>query len=122
MRLDMNADGAVGYRSRSQIARVVTELWVAENLYCPACDALNIAQAPVNSRAVDFLCAICAMRYQLKGGTRIGDRVPDAGYEAMMEAIRSDSVPSLLLMQYSPSWHVQNLTLVPSFFFTESAI
>jgi type II restriction enzyme len=122
MRLEMSTDCTVGYKSGSQIARVVTELWVAQNLYCPACDAVNLAQAPANARAVDFLCTICTMRYQLKGGTRIGDRVPDAGYEAMIEAIRSDSVPSLLLMQYSPTWQVKDLTLVPSFFFTESAI
>lgn len=46
----------------------------------------------------------------------------DAGYDAMMKAVRSDAVPNLLVMQYSASWHVNNLMLVPSFFFSPSSI
>jgi type II restriction enzyme len=48
--------------------------------------------------------------------------VPDAGYEAMVGAIRSDRVPNLFVMQYTIEWTVLNLLLVPSFFFTETAI
>jgi type II restriction enzyme len=40
----------------------------------------------------------------------------------MIAAIRSDATPNLLVLQYSGSWTVQNLMLIPSFFFTESAI
>jgi type II restriction enzyme len=46
----------------------------------------------------------------------------DAGYEAMIRAIRSDNAPNLALLQYSPSWSVVNLLVVPNFFFTETAI
>ncbi len=46
----------------------------------------------------------------------------DAGYDAMITAIRSDSAPSLALLQYSRSWSVTDLLVVPSFFFTETAI
>lgn len=46
----------------------------------------------------------------------------DAGYEAMLRAIRGDRTPNLLLLQYSKSWAVQNLLLVPKMFFTESVI
>jgi type II restriction enzyme len=38
MQLAMNSLLAVGYKSRSQIARIVTESWAADNLYCVACD------------------------------------------------------------------------------------
>jgi type II restriction enzyme len=40
----------------------------------------------------------------------------------MVQAIRSDKVPNLLILQYSQHWTVSNLVLVPSFFFTEAAI
>ena len=40
----------------------------------------------------------------------------------MMDAILSQKVPNLVLLQYSPSWSVKNLLLIPSFFLTESAI
>jgi type II restriction enzyme len=40
----------------------------------------------------------------------------------MIRAIRSERVPNLFLLRYSPAWSVIDLLLVPSFFFTESAI
>jgi type II restriction enzyme len=40
----------------------------------------------------------------------------------MIQAIQSDNVPNLLVLQYDLRWHVRNLILVPSFFFTEAAI
>ena len=40
----------------------------------------------------------------------------------MMRALRSDTVPNLLLMQYTADWFVHNLLIVPSFFFTPAAI
>ncbi len=119
----MNADLAIGYKSRSQIARVLTEDWGACNLYCAACDATSLSQSPANTRAFDYCCLGCNAGYQLKSGTRWSEhRIPDAGYEAMVAAIRSDRVPNLFVMQYSVTWNVLNLLLIPSFFFTESAI
>jgi type II restriction enzyme len=40
----------------------------------------------------------------------------------MVRAIRSDRVPNLLILQYSAGWHINNLLLIPSFFFSETAI
>jgi type II restriction enzyme len=40
----------------------------------------------------------------------------------MIAAIRSDEVPNLVLMQYTFQWKVNNLLIVPSFFFSETAI
>jgi type II restriction enzyme len=121
--LDMSIAAASGYRSRSQVTRRITEQWAAENLYCASCTSSSLAAAPANTRAIDFTCPVCKVGYQLKAGTRWSERrVPDAGYAAMMDAIRSDEVPNLLLLQYSPAWRVQNLLLIPSFFFTAAAI
>jgi type II restriction enzyme len=40
----------------------------------------------------------------------------------MMDAIHGDSVPNLLVLQYTPTWAVRNLLLVPSFVLNASAI
>lgn len=40
----------------------------------------------------------------------------------MLRAIRADRTPNLLVLQYSKTWAVQNLLLVPRMFFTESII
>ena len=100
LNLRMDPKSAVGYRSPCQVARRITEAWAEENLYCISCDADHVARLPCNSKAVDFMCPKCRSPYQLKS-SRIWNerRVPDAGYQAMMEALRSDSIPNLLLMQ-----------------------
>lgn len=49
-------------------------------------------------------------------------KIVDAGYEAMIQAIRSDRAPHLLLLQYTNDWYVRNVMLVPRTFFSESII
>jgi type II restriction enzyme len=48
--------------------------------------------------------------------------VPDAAYQAMLAAVKSDRTPNLLVMQYSDVYAVLNLMLIPSFFFGPSAV
>lgn len=99
MNLSMNILVGRDYRSRSQIARVISEDWARRNLYCPACDSREIRVMPPNTEAIDFQCPLCASVFQLKSGASWSERrVPDAGYEAMMRAIRSDAVPNLFVM------------------------
>jgi type II restriction enzyme len=40
----------------------------------------------------------------------------------MISSIRSERAPSLLLLQYSSLWRIQNLVFVPRYFLTESVI
>lgn len=123
MNLQLSSALGKNYKSNSQIARVVTEEWGAQNLYCPACDSNRVEQAPPNTRAIDFTCPACRQPYQLKSSRNWNEnRVVDAGYRAMIAAIRSENIPNLLVLQYSPVWRVQNILLVPYFFITESAI
>lgn len=123
MKLQMNDAYALGYKSASQIARRVTEGWAKDNLYCVACTSSSVAPEGANAEAVDFRCNQCSAPYQLKASKSWSvRRVPDAGYGAMMRALHSDSIPNLLLMQYSIEWVVCNLMLIPSFFFTTAAI
>jgi type II restriction enzyme len=49
-------------------------------------------------------------------------KIVDAGYEAMLRAIRTDRTPNLLVLQYSSTWLIQNLLLIPRVFFSESVI
>jgi type II restriction enzyme len=114
---------ALGYKNRSQIARVVTEAWAAENLFCARCEAPQLQRARTNTPAIDLGCDDCKAVYQLKSGMKWSeDRILDAAYQSMVAAIRSDRVPNLFVMQYDSDWKVLNLLLVPSFFFSESSI
>jgi type II restriction enzyme len=123
MNLQCTVELAAAYKSRSQIARVLTEEWCTRELYCPACISDQLSPSRVNTPVVDFTCPGCEQAFQLKSlKTWDPKRVVDAGYESMIGAIRADRVPNLLVLQYSEDWFVRNLLLVPRFFFSESSI
>jgi hypothetical protein len=42
MNLRFDTSLAQGYKSASQIARVLTEDWLARNMYCPICGEVSI--------------------------------------------------------------------------------
>jgi len=114
---------STNYKAGSQIASVLSEDWCARELYCSACDSNRLTVSKPNNPAVDFECGKCDQPFQLKSLRHWNPRkVVDAGYEAMLRAIRADRTPNLLLLQYSNTWAVQNLLLVPRMFFTESVI
>jgi type II restriction enzyme len=111
------------YKSRSQMARVVSESWALQNLYCVACDAKSLDPTRNNNRGYDFECRSCTANYQLKRCAREPkNRMVDSAYSAMRSAIESDRVPSLLILHYSAQWSVYNLMLIPSFCFSVTAI
>jgi type II restriction enzyme len=123
MNLQMDVHLGAGFKSKSQVTRVVSEDWAKSNLYCPACASNQLNQTPNNTKAFDFVCPSCLARFQLKSGKRWDEhRIPDAGYHAMMEAISTDKNPNLLVLHYDNNWAVRNLLLIPSFFLTASAI
>lgn len=123
MNLQCEVERALGYRSASQIARILSEHWCARELYCPACDSDSLTGSEPNNPAIDFECGKCEQPFQLKSLSHWNPRkVVDAGFEAMLRAIRADRTPNLLVLQYSKTWAVQNLVLVPRMFFTESII
>ena len=111
------------YTSSAQIARVLTESWASQNMYCAACDSYYLAPTKTNARAVDLICPTCREGYQLKSGKTLPlTRIVDAAYGAMITSIRSDADPNLLYLHYSMAEGVKNLFLVPRFFFAESCI
>jgi type II restriction enzyme len=112
------------YTSASQRARVCTEPWGEENLYCPVCDSKRIASLAANTPAHDFSCPKCKSWFQLKSkSSPFGSRVQDGAYEAMKRSMRSDRTPNLFLLHYQlPEMRVQNVLLIPHFVFTESIL
>lgn len=123
MNLQCRVDLGRPYRAGSQIARVLTEEWCAREMYCAACSSDRLSSQKANTPAHDLVCPRCNQRLQLKGFKAWGQgKIVDAGYVAMIRAIQSDSVPNLLVLQYSTDWMVRNLILVPSVFFSESII
>jgi type II restriction enzyme len=111
------------YKSASQIARVQTEQWAASNLYYSSCESEEVKGTLANTRAIDFTCPECDHSFQLKSSRKLNEaKVVDAGYKAMVAAIRSDIRPSLFVLHYTPNQNVENLLLVPRIFLTESAI
>lgn len=123
MDLRCRTDLASGYKAGPQIARVLSEDWCTRELYCAACDSNRLERTRTNTPSVDFSCPNCEQLYELKSLKRWNPKkVVDAGYEAMLRAIRMDRTPNLLVLHYSSEWRVQNLMLVPRSFFTETVI
>ncbi|MGB6430136.1 MAG: DpnI domain-containing protein [Candidatus Acidiferrales bacterium] len=123
MNLQMDHACAESYRSRSQAARMVTELWGSQQLYCASCTSPVLERASNNTKAFDFSCPGCSAFYQLKSSKAWNEsRIVDAGYHAMMTAIMEDRTPNLLILNYTLNWSVLNLLLVPSFFFSPAAV
>jgi len=120
----MDGNLAAAYKSQSQRARIVTERWGQQNLYCCNCSASRLFQLRNNSKAGDFECTGCGCWYQLKSQRgKIQGCVAGGAYQSMMEAIRNDRTPNFYFLQYEwQTWQVKNLLLVPHFAFPPSAI
>jgi type II restriction enzyme len=123
MDLRCKTDLASAYKAGPQIARVLSEDWCMRELYCAACDSNHLTRSRANTPSLDFACPRCEQLYELKSLKRWNPKkIVDAGYEAMLRAIRADRTPNLLVLHYSSDWLVQNLMLIPRAFFTESVI
>jgi type II restriction enzyme len=124
VRLDLPTIGLSAYKGPTQRARVVTEAWALANLYCVNCASPQIDCLPHNTPAIDFVCPSCRVSYQLKSRRQpFGEKIVDAGYKKMREAIRQDVRPNLVAMQYdAEKWLVRNLLLIPGFALSDTAI
>ena len=123
MNLQFRVELASAYKAGPQIARVLSEEWCARELYCAACSSDRLDPLTVNTPAVDFVCPECRQPFQLKSlKTWNIRRIPDAGYDSMLRAIRADKTPNLLILQYSTAWVVRNLLLIPRTFFSQSVL
>jgi type II restriction enzyme len=124
MDLGMNIALAEGYKAPPQIARVVTEAWFLEQMYCPACPSPHLTKTRDNTRVVDFICENCHAEFQLKAKSdHLGKRLRDAAYGPMRERISSGLAPHFAFLVYDrATWSVTSLLFVPGHFLTLSAI
>ena len=58
MNLKLNVSLANGYKSNSQIVRLLTENWVLNNSYCPSCGISPLNEFENNRPVADFLPTI----------------------------------------------------------------
>ena len=113
----------VGFSSRSQLARIFSERWFLENVYCLACDAPSLGQTRANTQATDFICDSCLHRYELKSFLRRPmTRLPDGAYQSLIRRIEQKTVPTLMLLQRSADWHVERVSAVHSIFLSSNVI
>lgn len=125
MDLHFNYSLASGYHSCSQISRVLTEDWMARNMFCPVCGASVLGHYEANKPVADFFCDDCKSDFELKSKESktavIGHKITDGAYGTMIERITSLRNPHLFVMTYS-NWTVNNLLMIPSYFFVPDII
>lgn len=125
MVLHFNQSLASGYHSGSQISRVLTEDWMERNMFCPVCGAPVLGHYDANKPVADFFCEDCKSDFELKSKESktavIGHKIADGAYGTMIERITSLRNPHLFVMTYS-NWTVNNLLMIPSFFFVPDII
>jgi type II restriction enzyme len=113
-----------GLNSPSQRARVMTERWAAGNLYCPRCTADTLEQFKANRPVADFVCPHCAQEFELKSSKApFRKRLVNGAYQTLVERLKAQNCPDLLLLQYDPTASaVRGLLLIPSQFLTPSVV
>ena len=66
MKLALDEKIATGYKSSSQKARVLTERWVDNFVFCPSCGHVELEKYQHNKPVGDFYCNNCHEDYELK--------------------------------------------------------
>ena len=110
------------YKSRSQQIRVLSETWLAREMYCPVCGNKKLAHYENNRPVADFYCESCKQDFELKSkGSPVGRIIADGAYKTAIRRINSNSNPHLFVLNYHNS-EVHSLVFIPKFFFVESII
>lgn len=116
-------EGAV-FKGPTQNARVLSEGWVADRLFCPGCGSDRLEPFPNNSPVADFACPVCAEEYELKAKKGpSGRKIVNGALGAMTARLAARNNPNLLVMGYDGAANrVTDLIVVPKHFFTPSII
>ncbi len=101
----------------------MSEAWVGKNLFCPCCGYPQLTHQTNNKPVGDFICDICGEEFELKSKEKkIGKKIADGAYATMVERITSTNNPHLFVMSYSHDFRINDLLLIPKFFFVPSLI
>lgn len=123
MQTYFNKNIATKYHSVSQKIRVLTESWVNEEVFCPACGC-DINRYGNNMPVADFFCSICKEEYELKSKKdSIGNKIIDGAYRTMIQRLKSNNNPNLFLLNYNlDNLEVLNFLVIPKHFFIPQII
>lgn len=123
MKLDLLNQIADKYDSQSQKVRVLTELWLEENSFCPQCGG-KLNNYENNRPVADFYCNVCILDYELKSKKNsLGNKITDGAYATMINKVESGTNPSFFFLTYHrDTFSVNNLMVVPSYFFSTEII
>ncbi len=124
MKLAFDLKLAENYKSPSQIARVLSERWVHDSIFCPNCGRSRIGKYPNGKPVADFYCAGCQEDYELKSKkSNIGIRIVDGAYKTMIKRLESAKNPNFFLLSYDPlRLAVKNFLVIPKHFFVPRII
>jgi type II restriction enzyme len=125
MQLNFDPSLAQEYKSPSQRARVLSEAWMSQNMYCPVCGNIRISQYSANKPVADFYCEHCSADFELKakqGAQGSIRKIVDGAYQTMIERITSRQNPNLFFMRYSSQSRVDSVIFIPKYFFVPSII
>lgn len=123
MNMKFDTSAIAQYNSKSQIIRVMSENWVAANMYCPCCGHDSIRHLTNNLPAADMQCDNCGEIFELKSKKgKIGKKIAGSAFDTTIQRINSITNPNLLILQYTQDYSVSALTLIPKFFFVPSII
>ncbi len=105
------------YKSPSQLARVMTETWTRDNIFCPNCWN-DISEFENNRPVADFYCSNCDEQFELKSkkSQSIGKIIPDGAYDTMIERLESSTNPSFFFLTYTPEKEISNFLVIPKYF------
>jgi type II restriction enzyme len=118
-----NIDLGLGYSSRTQKVRMISEDWIARHAYCLRCDSDKLSPTRANTQSRDFICGRCSHSYELKSKRgSFSSKVLDGAYGAMLQTIREGRTPTFLLLEYSTSWSILRLRAIHHSLITETAI
>jgi type II restriction enzyme len=114
----------LSYKSQSQVARVITENWLAKNGYCPNCQNDYLTSFGNNKPVADFYCHSCLEEFELKSkaSSVLGNKVVDGAYQTMLQRISSSNNPNFFFLTYNSSLLINNFILIPKHFFTDEII
>lgn len=124
MKLILDNQFAANYKNASQKARVLTEKWVDESVFCPNCGRLDIDKYPNNRPVADFYCSNCKEDYELKSKQDgLGAKILDGAYRTMIERLESSNNPNFFLLNYDlGNLVVMNFLVIPKHFFIPEII
>ena len=124
MNTQLDLSLASAYTSHSQIARVVTEGWVAENMYCPRCGCDHLTHLTANKPVADFAYPNCGEIFESKAKKGpLGRKIADGAYDTMIRRIHEADNPDFLFMSYDlEAARVLGFVVVPKHFFVDSLI